>query len=502
MAGHLGLGKLTWLYDANDVSLDGPLSMSFSEDVRARFEAQGWHVEVVEDGDNDLEAIDAALSAAKADTGRPSLILVKTTIGYGSPNRAGTCSAHGSPLGADESALTKAALGWEATEPFHVPEEVRAVCAERAAAGGQRRRAWQARFDEWAAANPALAQEWQLAQAGQLPAGWDEELPRFEAGTSLATRSAAGKALNALAPKVPWLFGGDADLAGSTKTTLADAGQFSATENGRNVHFGVREHAMGAIANGVCYHGGARPFVSTFFVFSDYVRPTLRLAAMNRLPAVHVYTHDSVGVGEDGPTHQPVEHLASLRAIPGLTVLRPGDANEAAEAWRVALAKHDGPSLLVLSRQNLPVWPEGLERSEAGVPRGGYVYAEPESGDTRAILIATGSELALAMQARAELAKAGIGVRVVSLVSWELFEAQSADYRAEVLPADITTRVSIEAGVGLGWHRWVGERGAVIAMDRFGASAPGDVLFQKFGFTAERVVQTVRALLGTEVTTG
>lgn len=496
LAGHLGLGKLIYLYDANDITLDGPTSLTFSgEDVCKRYEAYGWQVLRVENGDTDLDAIDRAITAAKADKGRPSLIYVHTTIGYGSPNKAGTSSAHGSPLGVDEVAATKSALGWDPGLTFHVPDEVRAH-VDHGKRGAKARAAWTAQLSRYAQAHAEAYAAWQTCMSGELPAAWNTGLPSWPSGDKLATRAAAGKALIAIASAVPWLAGGDADLGCSTKTLIPDGGDFDGqTGAGRNIHFGVREHAMGAICNGMAYHGGVRPYSATFFVFSDYMRPAVRLAAMNHLPAIYVWTHDSVGLGEDGPTHQPVEHLMALRAVPNLHVVRPADANEAVEAWAYAMTRTAGPTALVLSRQQLPV----LERSATdGVARGAYVVADaPEAaqGGMRAIVIATGSEVSLALATREVLAREGIGVRVVSMPCWKSFRAQDAAYRESVLPTAVTARVSVEAGVTFGWEAWVGTEGASVGIDRYGASAPGDLLMAKFGFTAENVADKVRAAL-------
>ena len=496
LAGHLGLGKLIYLYDANDVTLDGPAAMHFSEDVGKRYEAYGWHVQTVRDGNTDLAAIDAALTAAKAETKRPSLIIVQTTIGYGSPHKAGTSEAHGSPLGKDEARLTKRALGFDPDQTFVVPEEAREHARATLARGREAHTSWKERLHAWAETFPKLEAERRLAAALELPPGWDAELPRFEVGEKLATREASGKVLNALARGIPWLFGGDADLGGSTKTKIKDAPSFDAREGvPRNVHYGVREHAMGAIANGIAYHGGARTFTATFFVFSDYMRPTLRLAAMNHLPVTHVFTHDSIGLGEDGPTHQPVEHLASLRAVPNMLVIRPADATETAEAWRIAVQEKRRPVELVLSRQGVPTLDRARYASADGVRRGAYVLSEARGGTPRAILIATGTEVQLALDAQDALARENIAVRVVSMPCQELFAEQDASWRAQVLPPDVPARVSIEAAATFGWARWIGERGVAIGLDRFGASAPAKDLFRELGFTVERVSATVKELL-------
>jgi transketolase len=491
LAGHLGLGKLTYLYDANDVTLDGPASMHFSEDVGARYEAYGWHVQTVEDGDHDLEAIDRALTAAREETERPSLIVVKTTIGFGSPEKAGKSSAHGSPLGADEAAATKKALGWEFDEPFHVPTEVTARFTEFATQGSETNDRWRDTVGRWTEAEPERASMLASAKRGELPAGFDSTLPRYTVGESIPTRKANGEALNALAQRVPWLLGGDADLAGSTKTTLTDEATFGEGA-GRNVHFGVREHAMGAIANGMLYHGGIRPFTATFFVFSDYMRPPLRLAALSRIPLISVFTHDSVGVGEDGPTHQPIEHLAALRAIPNLLVLRPADANETAAAWKIALQQTDRPTALVFTRQGVPTVGEP-DAAREGVAQGAWIVRDAD--DPQALLLATGSEVHLAVEAHERLLADGIGTRVVSMPSWELFDEQDAPLRERVLPPTLRRRVAIEAGVAQGWHRYVGDEGTVLSIERFGASAPGGEVLERLGMTTDRVVDAVRGLL-------
>jgi transketolase len=500
IAGHLGLGKLVYLYDANEICLDGPTSDTFTEDVARRYGAYGWHVQHVADGDRDLAAIDVAIAAAKAEAARPSLIVVKTTIGFGSPNKAGTAAAHGAPLGADEVALTKQALGVEDRAAFAVPSA--AVDHMRAAVerGRAAVTAWQARRDAWATAFPELAVELAQRLAGNLPDGWDSQLPRWKAGDKVATRSAAGKVQNAIAAKVPALIGGDADLSCSTKTAIGGGGSFDGRSGaGRNIHFGVREHAMGAICNGMDYHGGIRPFASTFFVFSDYMRPAVRLAALNGQPVIYLWTHDSIGVGEDGPTHQPVEHLMSLRAMPNLHVVRPCDANEAAEAWRYAMRRKDGPTALVLSRQDLPVIDRASHGGADGLHKGAYVLAEAAGGAPQVIVIATGSEVELALAARQALAKDGIAVRVVSMPCWEAFAAQPERYRASVLPRAVRARVAVEAGSTHGWREHVGDAGEVVGLDRFGVSAPGELAMAELGFTVEAVVAAARASLARSV---
>jgi transketolase len=493
LAGHLKLGKLIYLYDSNDISLDGPTSKAFTEDVAKRYEAHGWQVLLVQQGDTDLDAIDRALAEAKADASRPSLIVVKTTIGYGSPNKQGTSSAHGSPLGPEELALVKKAFGFDPAQSFAIPEQARAHFAQAAARGAAARQQWQARLEAFAAENPELAADWRDAMEGKLPAGWDREVPVFPAGPGEATRQSGGKVLNALARRVAGLLGGDADLSSSTQTSLKDGGSFEGKSgSGRNLHFGVREHAMAAIANGIAYHGGLRPFVSTFFCFADYMRPSIRLAALSELPVTYVFTHDSVAVGEDGPTHQPVEHLMSLRAFPGLHVVRPCDANETAEAWRHAM-QSPRPVALVLTRQKLPTLDRARFAAADGLRKGAYVLSEADGGKPEAIVIATGSEVHVALEAQKELAADGVKVRVVSMPCWEAFAAQPREYRDQVLPPAVRARVSIEAGVTFGWSRYVGDAGQAIGIDRYGASAPGEQLLANLGLTAQAVTHAVKA---------
>ncbi len=514
LAGHLRLGKLIYLYDDNRVTLAGAADLAFSEDVRKRFEACAWQVLRVEDG-NDLDAIDAAIRAARAERGRPTLIAVRTVIGYGSPHKQGSFEAHGSPLGADEVVATKRSLGWPYEEPFAIPDEALAVFRQAVERGGQLEREWQARFDTYASAQPELAAQFRRAQAGDLPAGWDAALPTFSpADGKIATRSAGGKVINAIAQSLPELAGGSADLNPSTNTALKGMGDFESPAEpvedrqgavggpwgyeGRNVYYGVREHAMGAITNGLAYHGGVIPFSATFLVFSDYMRPPMRLAALSELGSIFVFTHDSIGLGEDGPTHQPVEHLSALRAIPNMVVFRPADANEVAEGWRVAIERRHGPTTLVFSRQALPVYDRSQTGPASGARKGAYVLADPDGGNPQVILIGTGSEVALAMEARDLLEREGLRVRVVSMPSWELFEAQPRAYRNAVLPPSVWARVAVEAAVPLGWERWVGDRGDVVGLNRFGASAPYADVYAHLGFTAEHVAQRARAVLAGE----
>ncbi len=494
LAGHLKLGKLIYLYDSNGISLDGPTSLSFdNEDVAARYRAYDWQVLEVANGDSDVEAIHQAIVEARRETAKPSLIIVHTTIGYGSPAKQGTSDAHGSPLGPKEVAATKTALGFDPAKFFDVPADAGAHLGSARERGAAAHRAWQQRFDVWAKQFPELAQEWRRTQARELPADFARDLPVWEAGAQVATRDAGGKVQNALAARLPEFLGGDADLSCSTKTSLEQGGAFDPSGAvGRNLHFGVREHAMGSIANGMLYHGGLRPFVSTFFVFSDYMRPPVRLAALSHLPLITVWTHDSVAVGEDGPTHQPVEHLASLRAMPQLQVIRPCDANETAHAWRVALQSTKTPSCLILSRQKLPVLAGTKELAANGVERGAYVLMDAPDGAVQVILIGTGSEVQLCVAARELLAKEGLRARVVSMPCWELFQAQDATYRESVLPHHVKSRVSVEAGATFGWERYVGDHGVALGIDRFGASAPGELVLERFGFSAARVAAAAR----------
>ena len=494
LAGHLKLGRLIYLYDDNSISLDGPTSLSFSEDVGRRFEAYGWQVLRVADG-NDLVAIEAAIHAARAEAERPSLIMVRTVIGYGSPNKAGTSEVHGSPLGAEEVALTKRNLGWPAEPAFLVPDDVLAHFRQAVERGVAAQAAWARTFAAWGAAQPDKAAEWATMFSSALPEGWDADLPVFAAGTSVATRVASGKVLNALAPHLPGLIGGAADLDSSTRTYLNLSEDFRAGHYAnRNLRFGVREHAMGAIVNGLAAHGGLIPYSATFLVFSDYMRPAMRVAALSHFAPVFVFTHDSIGLGEDGPTHQPVEQIMSLRLIPHVEVIRPADANETAAAWRCAIENRDHPTVLALTRQNVPALDPALGIAE-GVARGAYVLSDAPGGAVDVVLIGTGSEVHLVLAAQKLLAAEGIGARVVSMPSWERFERQPQAYRDSVLPPGVTARVSVEAGVTTGWQKWVGAEGAAIGVDRFGASAPYQVIYEQFGLTAAQIAERARALV-------
>jgi transketolase len=493
LAGHLRLGKLVFLYDDNLIQLDGPTSMAFSEDVLARFDAYGWHTQRVADG-NDTAAIAAAIEAAKADE-RPSLIAVRTHIGFGAPTKHDSSKAHGSPLGEDEVRGAKEAYGWDPDKHFFVPDEALALYREAVPAGEKLVAEWQERLAKYAAAYPAEAAELERRWSCHLPDGWDEGLPSYPAGDGPATRKAGQEAINALAATLPELFGGAADLSESNLTDVSGGGIFEADNRaGRNIRFGVREHAMGGIANGMAQYGGFIPYVATFLTFSDYMRGSVRLAALQKLRVVYQWTHDSVGVGEDGPTHEPIEQVASLRAIPQLTVIRPGDANETAAAWACAVEVCQGPTALILSRQKLPILAGTAEHARTGVASGGYVLREC-SGDAAKpdlILIGTGSELQLAFAAAEALEGEGIRTRVVSLPSWELFEAQPQAYRESVLPPACRKRVTVEAGTSLGWERYAGDEGAIVGIDRFGLSAPADQIFKAFGFSAEKVAEVGR----------
>ncbi len=495
LAGHLGLGKLIYLYDDNRITIDGGTDLAFTENVGQRFEAYGWHVQRV-DG-NDVHMIEAALSAAQAEHDRPSLIIARTHIAYGSPNKQDTAEAHGSPLGEEEVRLTKEALGWPLEPTFYIPDEALTHFREALQRGRAWEAEWQARFDAYAAAYPELAEEWIRVMSGQLPEGWVEKIPIFTpAGGSLATREASGKVLNGIAPSLPTLIGGSADLTPSNNTHLKGYGDFQRSNpGGRNFHFGVREHAMGSILNGMALHEGVIPYGGTFLVFSDYMRPAIRVAALSHIHVIYVFTHDSIGLGEDGPTHQPIEHLASLRVIPNLTVIRPADATETAVAWRAALEHRGGPVALALTRQKLPVLDRTKFPPAELLLKGAYILADADQGHPRIILIATGSEVHVALEAWGRLADEGIRARVVSMPSWELFERQPEAYRNEVLPPAVTARLAIETGSPHGWHRYVGLLGGVIGMTRFGASAPYQVLMQQFGFTTEHVVSRAKELM-------
>lgn len=495
LAGHLQLGKLIYLYDDNHISIEGSTEVSFTEDRMARFAAYGWHTQSVADG-NDVEAIDAAIRAAKADP-RPSIIACRTTIGFGLPTRAGTQKAHGEPPGDEELNGAKQALDWPLEPRFYIPADVLAYFREAQDQGEELEMAWKSLFDQYRSADSEKAAEFERRMNGELPAGWDADLPVYPADPKgVQTRAASGKALNHFAAKIPELIGGSADLAPSNNTNMPGLGDFQKeTPGGRNLHYGVREHGMGAVVNGMAYHGGLRPFGATFLVFADYMRPPLRLSALSHLPSIWIFTHDSIGVGEDGPTHQPVEHLASLRAIPGLVTIRPCDGNETVQAWRVALARTKAPTALIFTRQNLPTLDRSLYSDAALLEKGAYVLADMGDAEPELILMASGSEVALIVEAGARLAAEGVNVRLVSVPSWELFKAQEASYREMVFPPSVKARISIEAGIGMGWEKFVGDFGAIISLEHYGASSPAGILFKEFGFTVENVIETAGKLL-------
>lgn len=491
LAGHLKLGKLVVLYDDNNITIDGTTEIAFTEDVGKRFEAYGWEVLDVNDSTN-IDEIATAIEKAKKNTEQPTLIKVPTTIGFGSPNKAGKSSSHGSPLGEEEVKLTKEKLGWDTDKKFYVPEEVKDLMDEIITKKEEERKQWEKMFEDYRKDYPEKAKEWDLWHSENVPAEAFEDERLFDFGDKIATRSSGGQVMNVLTSYIPNLMGGSADLNGSTKTYLKDMGDFQAENpSGNNVYFGVREHAMGAILNGMSVHGGLRVFGSTFLVFCDYMKPAIRLSGLMKQPVVYVFTHDSIGVGEDGPTHQPIEHLLSLRCIPNVTVFRPADAKESAVAWTEALKRTDGPSVLVLSRQNLPTLKEISEDAN----KGAYTLIKEEKESLDAILIGTGSEVSLLVEAHKKLKQEGIDTRVVSMLSWELFDNQSDDYRENVLPTEVTNRLSCEAGSTIGWRKYVGDKGIVIGIDGFGASAPGDILMKEYGFSVENVVNKVKSMM-------
>lgn len=493
MAGHMKLGKLIVLYDSNDISLDGPTSKAFTENVGARYEAYGWQHILVKDG-NDLDEIEAAIEAAKAETDKPTLIEVKTVIGYGAP-KEGTSSVHGAPIGEEGITAAKAVYGWEYLD-FTVPEEVAARFKETMIDEGQKaEEAWNEMFKNYEHAHPELAKQFKEAFANQLPEGWEQELPKYELGTSAASRVTSKETIQAISKVVPSFWGGSADLSASNNTMVAAEKDFEPGQyEGRNIWFGVREFAMAAAMNGIQLHGGSHVYGGTFFVFTDYLRPAIRLAALQKVPVTYVLTHDSVAVGEDGPTHEPIEQLASVRCIPNVHVIRPADGNETVAAWKIAMTSTETPTILVLSRQNLPVLEGTLEHASDSVQKGAYVLSPQKGEQPAGILIATGSEVNLAVEAQAKLAEEGIDVSVVSMPSFDLFEKQSAEYKESVLPKAVTKRVAIEAAASFGWERYVGTEGKTITIDHFGASAPGGLVLEKFGFTPENVVNTYKSL--------
>lgn len=488
LAGHLKLGKIIYLYDDNHISIDGATELAFTEDRMKRFEAYGWHVQQI-DG-HDRAAVAEAIKAAQAVTNKPSMIACRTTIGYGSPNKANTAGVHGSPLGPDEVRLTKEAYGWDPDKEFYIPEEALAQFRRAVERGAELEAAWKQQLAAYEKAFATEAQQFRRARSGELPEDWDEALPVFPADAKgMATRAASGQTLQAIAPMLPNLIGGSADLAPSNNTFLKNYPVFGNDSfAGRNFHFGVREHGMVGVLNGMALHGGVIPYGGTFLIFSDYCRPSIRLAALSHIPTIFVFTHDSVGLGEDGPTHQPVEHLAALRAIPNLTVIRPADANETVQAWKVALEKRDGPVALALTRQKLPVYDRSSMGDAANLAKGAYVLLDSDKVYPDLLLLASGSEVQFAVEAHARLTEMGIGVHVISMPSWELFKQQSDEYRSFVLPPSVKARVAIEAGVPMGWEQWVGAQGRVIGLDRYGASAPYTDIYEHLGFTTDNLV--------------
>lgn len=496
LAGHLKLGRLVVLYDSNDISLDGDLHQSFSESVEERYKAYGWQYIRVNDG-NDIVELSKAIEEAQSDLNRPTIIEVKTVIGYGSPNRAGKSDAHGMPLGAEELKLTKEAYKWTFEEDFHVPDEVYSHFEESCIeAGNSKEEKWNTLFKSYQENYPELAKELQAAIANELPEGWDKDIPVYEEGKSLASRASSGEVLNGIAKNLPSFFGGSADLAGSNKTMIKNTEDFLPGQyQGRNIWFGVREFAMGAALNGMALHGGLKVYGGTFFVFSDYLRPAIRLSALMQVPVTYVFTHDSIAVGEDGPTHEPVEQLASLRAMHGLSVVRPADGNETAAAWKLAIESTDTPSCLVLTRQNLPTLPGTAEKAYEGVSKGAYIVSPSGKDVADALLLASGSEVSLAVSAQKALANEGIDVSVVSMPAWDRFEKQSQEYKDSVIPPMVTKRLGIEMAASFGWHKYVGNDGEVLAIDQYGASAPGEKVMAEYGFTTENVVSRVKALL-------
>ena len=498
VAGHLALANLCWIYDDNKITIEGRTDLAYTEDTATRFRGLGWQTVVIDDA-NDLEAIGAALALFRQTQDRPTIIILRSVIGYGSPNKANSASAHGSPLGAEEIRLTKRVYGWPEEAQFLVPEEAaNHFAGELARRGRADQSAWQAQFDAYAAAYPTEAAELRAIWAGTLPAGWEAAIPTFEPSEKgLATRASSGQVLNAVAAKIPWLVGGSADLAPSNNTQLkfSGAGEYQAgSYGGRNLHFGVREHSMAAICNGLSL-SGLRPYAGTFFVFTDYLRPAMRLSALMHQPVLYVLTHDSIGLGEDGPTHQPIEHLAACRAIPRLLVIRPADANEVAESYRVALAQTRRPVALVLTRQNLPTWNRQNQGAASGLPRGGYIHSESARGKPQVILIGTGSEIPICLRAQQILLEQNIAARVVSMPCCELFDEQEPAYRESVLPAAISARVAVEAGIAQSWYQYIGTQGRFVGLSDFGASGPYEELYKKFGLTPENVAKTARELV-------
>ncbi len=498
LAGHLGLGKVIFLYDDNHITIEGATDLAFSEDVEKRFTAYGWHVQNLGEEANDLSVISDAFEKAKGQTEQPSLILLRTHIGFGSPNKQDTPEAHGSPLGEDEIRLTKENYNWPVDQTFLVPKEVQSLAGQLRNRGDESESAWNQLFEAYSKEFPELANIWNQHQNLSLPENWDANVPEFHPTDGpIATRAINSKFLNAVGDELTWLIGGSADLEPSTKTLMANYSYFSKSDyNGRNLAWGIRELAMCGTASGIQLHGGLKPYAATFFVFTDYARPAIRLAALMELPVIYVMTHDSIGLGEDGPTHQPIEHLASLRAMPNLTVIRPADANETIEAWKSALHHNEGPTMLVLTRQKLPILERTASLAKEGLPKGAYVISKEKGERPDVILLASGSEVMLALEAQSQLHNEDVDARVVSMPSWELFEKQDAGYQDSVLPESVSARLSIEAGSTMGWHRWVGDEGVCIGIDHFGVSAPYQEIMTNLGFTAENIVTKVKSILG------
>jgi transketolase len=496
-AGHVGLGKLIYFYDDNHISIEGPTELTYTDDVVKRFEGYNWHVLNIGEKANDLEAISEAISIAQSVKAKPSLIIIRSHIAYGSPNMQDTSEAHGSPLGEDEVKLTKKFYGWPEDEHFLVPDKALKHMREIVNKGKELENEWQRKFNSYRKAYPELADQFENSLRGELPKDWDKNIPVFQPGEGpIATRQASGKVINAFADKVPWLIGGSADLSPSTNTLIKSSGYFAKDQyQNRNIAWGVREHVMCGASNGLALHGGLIPYSATFFVFTDYARPSIRLAAMMQLPVIYVMTHDSIGLGEDGPTHQPVEHLASLRSMPNLTIIRPADANETAYAWRAAIKRKNGPTMLVLSRQKIPIFDRSQFEGATGVLKGAYIMSKEREKNPDVILLASGSEVDIILQAQQELVKEGVDARCVSFPSWELFREQSPEYQSKVLPSEVKARVAVEAGSTQGWMEWIGQAGVIIGINKFGASAPYKVSFEKYGLTVANVVRNAKDLI-------
>lgn len=497
IAGHLGLGKLIYLYDDNHITIEGKTEITYNDNVPKRFEGYNWHVQNIGDKANDLNELSNAIAKAKEEKTKPSLIIIRSHIGYGSPNMQDTPEAHGSPLGEEEIKLTKKYYGWPENEKFLVPEKALDHMREAIETGKKLESEWNEKYKAYKKAHPQLAEQFENALSGKIPKDWDKDIPVFEPSDGpIATRSAGSKVLNSFAKNIPWLIGGSGDLAPSTKTLLKGTDYIEKDNfNNRNIAWGIREHGMCGVSNGLYLHGGVRPFAATFFIFTDYARPAIRLASLMKLPIIYIMTHDSIGLGEDGPTHQPIEHLASLRAMPNMCVIRPADANETAYAWRAAINRNDGPSMIVLSRQNLPIFDHRKVNSAKGLLKGAYIISKEKTSRPKVILISSGSEVQLILEAQEKLSQKKIDARVVSMPSWELFKKQSKKYRDEILPPNIKNRLAVEAASPFGWHEWVGDKGDILAIDKFGASAPYEEIYKHYGLTVNNIVKRVQKLL-------